>query len=161
MSREWHLAQLNVATALYSVDDERMAGFVNQLDTINALAESSPGFVWRLQSESGNATDIAIEGHPELIANMSVWESVEALFEFAYKSAHTGVLSDRRKWFKHPEGAYQVMWWVPAGHIPSIEEGMKRLALLQENGPGPESFTFRSRYPRPGQEDIVDTAKGM
>ena len=150
MTNEWHLAQINIATALYDENDPRISRFYAQLDEINALAEASDGFVWRLQSESGNATDIQIGDDPRLIINMSVWESVDALFEFAYKTAHRGVLADRRQWFKRPEGAYQAMWWVPAGHRPTAEEGMARLNQLRNEGPSAAVFTFRSKYPPPG-----------
>ena len=150
MASAWQIAQLNVATALYSHDDPRMSKFFDQLDDVNALADASPGFVWRLQTESGNATDIQVSDDPLLIVNMSVWESVEALFDFAYQSAHKFVMSDRRKWFQRPAGAYQVLWWVPAGHIPSVDEGMERLRLLQESGPRPEAFTFKAKFPPPG-----------
>ena len=149
MATTWHIAQLNIASAIYPEDDQRMIRFYAQLDEINALAESSPGFAWRLQSESGNATDILVGDDPLLIVNMSVWQSVEALFDFAYKSAHTQVLADRRKWFKRPDGAYQVLWWVPAGHEPTVDEGMERLRLLQKSGPGSDAFAFNSRFPPP------------
>ena len=158
MTTAWQIAQLNIAGALYPHDDPRMSQFFEQLDEVNALADSSPGFIWRLQSESGNATDIQVGDDPLLIVNMSVWESVEALFDFAYKSAHRVVLAGRRKWFKRPDGAYQVLWWVPAGHRPSVDEGMDRLRLLQESGPCPEAFTFKAKFPPPdvsgGPEDL-------
>ena len=152
MTDKWHIAQINIATALHPADDPRMHGFYSQLDEINALADSSPGFVWRLQSDSGNATDIPIGEDPLLIANMSVWESVEALFEFAYKTAHQKVLVDRRKWFTRPDGAYQAMWWVPAGHVPTVEEGLARLERLRDRGPTQDAFTFRSKFPPPGAD---------
>ena len=131
MATVWQVAQLNIATALYPMDDQRISRFVEQLDDINALADNSLGFVWRLQSESGNATDIVVDDNPMLIVNMSVWRDVEALFEFAYKTAHHQVIADRRQWFKRPDGAYQVLWWVRAGHQPSVDEGMAKLQLLQ------------------------------
>ena len=111
MTSEWHIAQINVATALYPAEDPRMSDFYSRLDDVNALADGSPGFVWRLQSESGNATDIQVGEDPLLIVNMSVWQSVEALFDFAYKSAHRHVVADRRQWFSRPDGAYQALWW--------------------------------------------------
>ena len=158
MTGTWQLAQLNIATALYPADDPRISEFYAQLDEINALADSSPGFVWRLQSESGNATDILVSDDPLLIVNMSVWESAEALFDFAYKSAHRQVLADRRKWFRRPEGPYQVLWWVPAGHTPSVDEGLARLSALQEQGPHPQAFSFQASFPapdQPGDNDAV------
>ena len=151
MTNGWHIAQLNIANALYPAEDQRMDEFYTQLDEVNALADASAGFVWRLQSDSGNATDIEVGGDPLLIVNMSVWESVEALFNFAYKSAHQKVIAKRRQWFNRPEGAYQVIWWVPAGHKPTVDEGMARLDELRESGAGPNAFTFKSKFPPPGQ----------
>lgn len=116
----------------------------------NALADQSPGFVWRLQSESGNATDIDVGGDPLFIVNMSVWARVEDLFEFVYRTAHREVMIKRREWFQRPKGAYQVLWWVPAGHLPTAEEGLARLELLNRDGPGADAFTFKSQYPAPG-----------
>ncbi len=150
MTTDWHVAQLNIAAALYPIDDQRMSRFVEQLDDINALADDSPGFIWRLQSESGNATDILVDDDPMLIVNMSVWRDVEALFDFAYKSAHRQVLADRRKWFKCPDGAYQVLWWIKAGHQPNVDEGMAKLRLLGTSGPSAQAFTFKAKFPRPG-----------
>lgn len=150
MNSNWQIAQLNIATALHPHDDPRMSGFFAQLDDINALAESSEGFVWRLQSESGNATDIQVGDDPLLIVNMSVWQTVEALFDFAYKSAHRHVVADRRQWFKRPPGAYQVLWWVPAGHQPTVDEGLAALQRLDTSGPTPLAFTFKKKFPQPG-----------
>lgn len=147
---DWHLAQINVATALYPLEDPRMAEFVARLDEVNALAEASPGFVWRLQSGSGNATDIQVGDDPRFIVNMSVWQTVESLFDYAYKSAHRLVMAKRRQWFERPAEAYQVLWWVPAGHEPTTEEGLERLQHLQRHGPSPTAFTFKQRFPPPG-----------
>lgn len=119
--QDWHIAQMNVATALYALDDPRIAEFIGLLDEVNALADNSPGFVWRLQSESGNATDIQATDDPRFIVNMSVWENVEALFDFAYKSSHRLVTAKRRQWFAPPKSAYQVLWWVPVGTQPSVQ----------------------------------------
>ena len=146
----WHIAQINIATARYPEGDERIAEFYARLDEINALADESPGFVWRLQSESGNATDIQVSDDPMLIVNMSVWESVESLFDFAYRSAHRTVLSGRKQWFRRPDGAHQALWWVPAGHRPTVEQGMARLAMVDEAGPSAEAFTFKQKFPPPG-----------
>lgn len=145
----WHLAQMNVATALYALDDSRMDGFMTRLDEVNALAEDSPGFVWRLQSDSGNATDIQVTDDPRLIVNMSVWEDIESLFDFAYISAHKLVLAKRKEWFEMPSGAYQVLWWVEAGHHPTVEEGRERMQRLDRDGPRPDAFTFKKKFPAP------------
>ena len=132
-----------------------MSRFVEQLDDINTLADNSPGFIWRLQSKSSNATDILVDDDPMLIVNMSVWRDVEALFDFAYKSAHRQVLADRRRWFKRPDGAYQVLWWVMAGHRPNVDEGMANLRLLRTSAPSGQAFTFKAKFPPPGQpEDL-------
>ncbi len=150
MGDAWHIAQFNVATALYPAEDPRMSGFYSRLDEVNSLAEESPGFVWRLQGESGDATDIRVGDDPLLIVNMSVWESAEALFDFAYRSAHRQVLGERRRWFRRPGSAYQVLWWIPAGHRPAVEEAMARLELLRSRGPSADAFTFKTKYPPPG-----------
>jgi hypothetical protein len=145
----WHIAQLNVGTTMAPLDSPELADFVAALDSINALAEASPGFVWRLKSDSGNATDIRASDDPNFIVNMSVWESVEALFAFVYRSAHTNVMSRRREWFSKPDQAYQVLWWVPAGHAPTVEEALDRLEHLRRDGPTAHAFTFKDRYPAP------------
>jgi hypothetical protein len=146
----WHIAQMNVATALYPLEDPGMAEFVGQLDQINALAEASPGFVWRLKSEGGNATDIQMTSDPKFIINMSVWSSIEALFDFVYRTAHRGVMTQRRQWFQPPTGAYQVLWWVAAGTAPTAQEGLARLAQLDRHGPTAQAFTFKQKFPPPG-----------
>ena len=149
MTQHWHLAQLNTATALYGNDDPRMQPFMEKLDEINALADASDGFVWRLQDEGGNATDIRATDDPYLLINMSVWESVDALFEFTYKSAHAMVMADRQKWFDLPNEAHQVMWWIPAGELPTIDDALERLRQLRANGPTPAAFTFKQRFDPP------------
>ena len=146
-----HLAQMNVATALHDLDDPRMADFMMRLDEVNALAENSPGFVWRLKSDSGNATDIQATDDPRLIVNMSVWESVEALFDFAYRSDHRGVMVKRRSWFEKPGGPYQVLWWVEPGQLPTVDDGLERLEILRAQGPTPRAFVFNSVF-RPEKE---------
>jgi hypothetical protein len=145
----WHLAQLNVARALAPLEDPLLADFMAALDGVNALAESSPGFVWRLKAEDGNATSIRVNEDPRLIVNMSVWESVEALFDFAYRSDHTRIMARRREWFEKPSGAYVVLWWVPSGHRPSLDEALLRLQRLDREGPTAQAFTFKTRFPAP------------
>ncbi len=152
-----HLAQMNVAHAVAPMDDPQMADFMAQLDEINAMADDAPGFVWRLQSDSGNATDIIVTPDPSFLINMSVWESVEALFDYVYKTAHTKVMTRRRDWFRKHDGAYQVLWWVPAGHLPTPEEGLERLRHLTDHGPTPHAFSFKERFPAP--EDSSDAAE--
>jgi Domain of unknown function (DUF3291) len=147
----WHIAQLNVGRAVAPPGSPELADFMAALDRINALADSSPGFVWRLQSASGNATDILVSADPRSLVNLSVWSSVEALFAFVYRSGHTAVMQRRREWFEKPAQAHQVLWWVPAGHIPTTAEALERLAQLRREGPTPQAFTFGRRHPPPGQ----------
>jgi hypothetical protein len=146
----WHLAQLNIGRPLAPIDSAQLADFVSQLDEINALAEASPGFVWRLVGDGGNATDVRVDGDPTMLVNMSVWTSPEPLFEFVYKTAHTKVMARRREWFEKIE-VFQVLFWIPAGHRPTVAEAMARLELLRARGPSPEAFTFKQRYPAPGE----------
>ena len=155
-SHDWHVAQMNVGRTVAPVDSPALADFMAALDRINALAEASPGFVWRLQSDAGNATDIKLTDDPQFIVNMSVWSSVEALFEFVYQSAHTPIMGRRREWFERPAEAYQVLWWVPAGHRPTPEEGLARLEHLRRHGPTAHAFSFKQRYPRPGAAGAPD-----
>ena len=148
-NKGWNLAQMNVAMARYPTDDPRMDAFMSRLDGVNALADSQPGFVWRLQSDSGNATDIDAGGGPMFLVNMSVWESVEALSDFVYKTVHRDIMLRRREWFEKATGAHQVLWWVEAGHTPSVEEGLERLAELDEDGPSARAFSFAKPWPPP------------
>ncbi|HEV2270903.1 MAG TPA: DUF3291 domain-containing protein [Steroidobacteraceae bacterium] len=146
----WHIAQLNVGRAVAPPGSPELAEFMAALDRINALAESSPGFVWRLQSASGNATDILVSEDPRSLINMSVWSSVESLFAFVYRSGHSAVMQRRREWFEKPAQAHQVLWWIPAGHIPTVAEALERLAHLRREGPSERAFTFSRRYPPAG-----------
>jgi hypothetical protein len=148
MSR-FHLAQVNIGRFRAPIEDPIMDGFRSQLDSINALADRTPGFVWRLQTEDGNATAIRPYQDELMAINMSVWESLEALQQFVYQSAHVGPLRDRKQWFEPLAGPIQTLWWVPAGHIPTIDEGKARLELLKAHGPTPDAFTFRTPFPSP------------
>jgi hypothetical protein len=147
----WHLAQINVGRLTAPQGDPRTADFFAALDRINALADTSPGFVWRLQDESGNATGIRSTPDPLFAVNMSVWESAEALFAFVYRSAHTPVMARRREFFQSFEGHYQALWWVPQGARPTIDEGLARLWKLDHFGPSCDAFTFKSRFLPPNQ----------
>jgi hypothetical protein len=146
----WHLAQLNVGRLRAPVDDPATDEFMAALDTINALAEASPGFVWRLQTEEGNATSIRAFDDDLMILNMSVWESVETLAEYVYRSAHTPFLRRRSQWFERLGEAYLVLWWIPAGTLPTIDEALGRLDHLRAFGPAAEAFTFRQPFSQPG-----------
>lgn len=144
---DFHIAQFNLARARAPVDDPLMHGFTSELLRINRLADQSPGFVWRLQTEAGDAT--AIRAYPEdgsLLLTLSVWETVEDLVEFSYKGEHAAIMRDRAQWFHHIEEAYIVLWWVPAGHIPSLEEAKDRLTFLRAHGPTPFAFTFKVTF---------------
>ena len=151
----FHLAQINVGRMRGPIDDPVMKGFKDQLDPINALADRSPGFVWRLQTEDGNATAIRPDAADPLMAmNMSVWESIEALQQYVYKSSHVGPLRDRKEWFEPMEGPILALWWIPAGHVPTVAEGLERLAHLKQHGPTAHAFTFRAPFPAPGGEPV-------
>ena len=156
MAQSWQLAQMNVATLMADAGDPVVQPFFDALAEVNALAEASPGFVWRLKDDSSdNATNIAVAIDPRFIVNMSVWESADALFDFVYRSAHTGIMGQRRQFFaKPPEGrAYQVLWWVPAGTEPSVNDGLAKLWHLDRFGPTPMAFTFKQRFAAPGACD--------
>jgi hypothetical protein len=155
----WHIAQLNVGRVLAPTDSPVLADFMAALDGVNALADTASGFVWRLKSDTGNATDILVSADPLFLINMSVWESVEALFDFVYRSMHTKFMVRRREWFEKPVEQYLVLWWVPAGHIPTPEEAMARLNYLRTNGPSPHAFTFRQKYPPPGDVSAPENMK--
>ena len=146
---DWQLAQINVGRLAAPRGDRQVAGFFAELDRINALADASPGFVWRLQDDSGNATNITPAADPLFIVNMSVWADAQALFDYVYRSAHVGVMARRREYFARFEGAYQALWWVPAGMIPSIDDGLAALWRLDRFGPSAQAFTFKARFPAP------------
>ncbi|MGW7052667.1 DUF3291 domain-containing protein [Streptomyces sp. NPDC054887] len=141
-----HLAQLNVSTLLHPFDDPRMAPFVDMLDPLNAAADGTPGFVWRLVGEgAADATGLRPAGE-DVIVNLSVWETREALWDFTYRSGHLEVMRRRREWFARHVQAHLVLWWVPAGHLPTVGEALDRLADLRANGPSARAFTFASSY---------------
>lgn len=150
-SKPAHLAQFNIARMRAPIDDPVMEGFRSQLEHINAAADESPGFLWRLQTGDGDATAVRAYPDPLTIVNMSVWESLEALHDYVYRSAHVGPLRDRRQWFEPAEGPILVLWWVPAGHIPTVEEAMAKLEHLRVHGPSETAFTFRQAFPPPGE----------
>ena len=142
-----HLAQLNIGRTKAPLDSDLLSGFVEGLEHVNALADSSPGFVWRLQTEEGDATSIrAFEDDELMIVNMSVWESIEALWDFVYAGEHLAYMRRRREWFERIE-SHIVLWWVPAGHTPSVDEALDRLEHLRADGPSERAFTFKQRFP--------------
>ena len=148
-AQNWHLAQYNVAWMLAPLDDPRLDGFRENLDKINGLADVSPGFVWRHQEADGNSTSIRVRDDPRILINFSVWESAEALFEYTFHSAHVEVYRKRKEWFEHLEDPWAVLWWVPAGHKPTVEEAEERLRYLAAHGPSQEAFTFKQRFAAP------------
>lgn len=148
--RAHHLAQLNVARLRAPLDSPELAGFVALLDEINAAAERFPGYVWRLQDESGDATALR-PFEPDVIVNLTVWESVESLNDYTYRSAHLEPMRRRREWFHRPDGPHLVLWWIAAGTPPTTAQAAERLDLLARGGPSPEAFTLRQPYQAPGQ----------
>ena len=153
MSDAWHLAQINIGRLVAPEGDPAVQPFFDALDRVNALADASPGFVWRLVGESNNAADIQATADPLLLVNMSVWRDAESLFAFVYRSAHTEVMIRRREFFERFDGSYQALWWVPAGTIPTVNDGLSRLWHLDRFGPTAHAFTFKSRHPAPGRID--------
>ncbi len=145
----FQLAQINVGRLRAPVDSPIVAEFMEALDPVNALAEASPGYVWRFQTDDGNATAVRPYDDESILVNMSVWESVDALADFVYRSHHTDYLRRRGEWFERMTETITALWWVPAGHIPTIEEGIGRLDHLRAHGPSAQAFTFRDRFPAP------------
>ena len=148
----YELAQLNIGVIKGPIDSPVMADFVANLDRINALAERTPGFVWRLQTEEGNAMAIRPYEDERVAVNMSVWRDVVSLNAYVYSSAHVEIMRRRREWFERMTEAFLVLWWVPRGHRPSIEDAKARLEMLRAKGPTAEAFTFRQAFPPPDAE---------
>jgi hypothetical protein len=153
----WQLAQVNVARLRAPIDSVQLERFVRELDPVNASAEAAPGFVWRLQTDEGNATSIRafewdVGDAPGIIVNLSVWESVEHLSSFVNDVVHRTVLLQRSKWFERVREATTALWWVPAGHVPTTDEAEQKLRDLRRLGPSSEVFDFRHRYDPPFDE---------
>jgi hypothetical protein len=146
-----HLAQLNVGRLRAPLESPMIDVFRNNLDHVNALAEASPGYVWRLQDEDGNATGIKVFDDDLEIINLTVWESIDALADFAYRSGHVEFLRRRRDFFEAPTQPILCLWWIPEGTIPTVEEAIARLEHLRTHGPTATAFTFRTRF-GPGQD---------
>jgi hypothetical protein len=143
---DFHLAQINVGRAVGPVDGPQLAAFRALLDPVNALADSRPGFVWRLQTDAGNATALRPYDDDRIIVNMSVWESIEALRAFVYTTMHAQVMRRRREWFERFATSYLALWWMPAGVVPTVDDAKLRLASLDARGPTPYAFTFRRTF---------------
>jgi hypothetical protein len=159
--RAFQVAQFNVALPREPLDAPLLADFVTALAPVNAAADASPGFVWRLATETGDATSVRAVDNQRLIVNMSIWESLEALRAFVYSQrAHVDVLRRRREWFERLGESAVVLWWVPAGHRPSVAEAEQRLAALRADGPSPWAFTFRASFGAPvGGDDGAGSAR--
>jgi len=149
---KYHIAQVNMGHIKAPLDDPIMAGFMNRLDELNALADTSPGFVWRLQTNSGNATYFRPYEHDDrILLNMSVWETIEALKNYVYRTVHAEIMRHRHKWFDKFRGEFIALWWVPVGHVPSIDEAKKRIAHLNAHGPTQFTFNFKTTF-QPDEE---------
>lgn len=146
-----HLAQVNVARLRAPEGSPVVADFFAALEPINELADAAPGFLWRLQTDAGNATELRPYDDDLVILNMSVWESVEALREFVYRTDHRPVMLRRREWFEKMPEAFQTLWWVPAGVVPTMSDAVQRLETYRKAGPTPEAFDFRNPFPPPGR----------
>ena len=144
----YQLAQLNIAKLAAPLDSPRLEDFVANLDRVNALAEESPGFVWRLQSDEGDATALRPFGG-DYIVNLSVWDDLESLRNYVYQSAHVEILRRRSEWFEKMRNAHLVLWWIEAGHIPTIDEARARLDIIAAEGPTNRAFTFSCSFPPP------------
>lgn len=144
-----HLAQLNIGLPVAPLTGPELAGFMENLEPVNALADSAPGFVWRLQTEDGDATAIRPFDDDRMIVNMSVRTSVEALAAFVYSGEHREIMTRRREFFVPVREAFQVLWWVPEGTVPTVAEAQERLAHLRDHGPAAVAFTFRALFPAP------------
>ncbi|SDS85111.1 protein of unknown function [Halopseudomonas xinjiangensis] len=147
---QYHIAQLNIASLMAPIDSLQLFDFVENLNRINSLADQSPGFIWRLQTEDGDATGIDYFGSDHIV-NVSLWDSIEALHHYVYRSAHVEIMRRKKEWFHKMAESHMVLWWVPAGHIPSIEEAAAKLNTLRTSGPTKEAFTFRKAFPAPSE----------
>ena len=151
----FHLAQVNIARFRLPADDPANADFMNALDDVNAVADASPGFVWRLQGDGDSAVDVKAYDDPNVIINMSVWESLEHLAAFAYRNRdHRAIMRRRREWFEVMEISL-ALWWIEAGTTPSVADAVRRLEILRRKGPTPAAFTFKAPFPPPGGEAVV------
>jgi len=146
---EYWLAQLNVALARHEMDSIHMHGFVSRLEEIDSLADRAPGFVWRLQTEEGDSTAIRVFDEPLMLINLSVWEDLETLRQFVFKSSHAELLKNRAAWFRKMESNHLALWWIPRGHVPSIEEAKEKLDCIRQHGPTQEAFSLAKPFPPP------------
>lgn len=150
----FELAQVNISRLKFPLDSPELKDFVDALEPVNADAEAADGFVWRLQSEGGDATDVRVFGDDWLIVNLTVWRDAEALTAYMYQGRHREMLSRRREWFERVREAMTALWWVPAGHRPTVAEAEARLLHLRAHGPAPYAFTLRTSFPAQGAEPV-------
>lgn len=154
----YQLAQVNIARMLAPLTDPQMSGFVAWLDTINAIADSSPGFLWRLQTPEGNATGLRPYEDDLILVNLSLWASLPDLSAYVYKSQHRSAIKQRRSWFERFDGPHMALWWVPAGHIPGVEEAKERLDFLRAHGVTPYAFSFKKPFTMPQEASDLPAA---
>lgn len=140
------LAQLNIAQAKYPLDAPEIKEFIDNLDAINGIAEASDGFIWRLKDDSGDATNIKLFADPQMIINMSVWENIDALKNFMFRTSHRDFMRRKSEWFDKLTEATYVLWWVADGHIPTAEEGLAKLYQLRSQGDTPLAFSFKTNF---------------
>jgi len=157
----YHLAVFNVGRTVAPLDSAQLKAFMDGLDPINALAEQAPGFVWRYTADGTNNATAAHPMGDDIIINFGVWQSRDDLWNFVYRSQHLDFLRRRRDWFQHLDEAFLVLWWVPAGYLPSMEEAGGRLELLRRQGPSAEAFTFRDPFDPPPTHSVVGQTRGV
>lgn len=145
----WQIAQVNVAKLIAPLEDPRIDAFRQALDRINQLGESQPGFVWRAKGAGFDATDLRVWDDPDVILNATVWDGIDQLAAFAYRTEHRDFVRRRHEWFAPMDEAYQTLWWIPAGSIPTLDDCVERLTHLRANGPTPYAFDFKTRFPAP------------
>ncbi|MFD3733257.1 DUF3291 domain-containing protein [Streptomyces sp. NPDC058632] len=150
----YELAQVNIARLKSPLDSPQLRDFVDNLDPVNADAEAADGFVWRLQSEEGNATDVAVFGDAWLILNMTVWRDINTLTAYMYQGRHREMLARRREFFERVQEAMTTLWWVPKGHRPTVAEAEARLLHLRAHGSTPYAFTLRTSFPQQGADPV-------
>ena len=150
MANEYHIAEINVARMKgVNIDDPIMNEFVENLESVNNLAESSEGFVWRLKDENNDATSFNPYKDEQIIINVSVWESIESLENFVFKTFHSDFLRRRKEWFKSYGKIHTAMWWVPKGNYPTVQEAVDKLDYLQKNGSSEIVFDYKNKFPEP------------
>ena len=156
----YHLAQLNIGRLRAPLDSAALAPFVEALEPVNRLADAAPGFVWRLETDDGDATSIRAFDDDMLLINMSVWESIDALAEFVYRTPHRDIMRRRAQFFERPVDAFLVLWWIPAGTLPTINDAKRRLETLRRDGPTAGAFTFRSPFSAPDDTSAAGPVPG-